>query len=219
MVLSLLSIRVSRPIRLFAPGAGCGQTHGYEPSTPCLRRRDGRGDLVSPPGPPGSVDAFLADHRQQLFPPERADPRGPARGRPHPDDQADPLVQRGAGRVHHPRLPDRRPGRHGQVPGGLHRADHQPGPGPALCATAGAARRGGAAPPPRLGARSRCIRTRTSCAPPVAARPRAASRKAIGAGGRWWNARWPGRSRAGTVTKLGATAFSRMPQRNSSSLK
>jgi hypothetical protein len=37
----------------------------------------------------------------------RGDPRGAAGCRPHPDDQADPTVQRGAGRVHHPRLPDR----------------------------------------------------------------------------------------------------------------
>ena len=213
------SIRVSRPIRLFAPGAGCGQTAGMSPAHHASDDELDAATWCRHLVPQGSVDAFLADHRQQLFPPERADPRGPARGRPHPDDQADPLVQRGAGRVHHPRLPDRRPGRHGQVPGGLHRADHQPGPGPALCATASAARCASGAPPPRLAARSRCIRTRTSCAPPVAARPRAASRKAIGAGGRWWNARWPGRSRAGTVTKLGATAFSRMPQRNSSSLK
>ncbi len=64
--------------------------------------------------------------------------------------------------------------------------------GPASRATASAARCASGAPPPRLAARSRCIRTRTSCAPPVAARPRAASRKAIGAGGRWWSARWPG---------------------------
>jgi hypothetical protein len=33
---------------------------------------------------------------------------------------------------------------------------------------------------------------RTSCAPPAAARPPAASSRATGAGGRWWNARWPG---------------------------
>ena len=34
--------------------------------------------------------------------------------------------------------------------------------------------------------------TRTSYAPPAAARPPAASSRATGAGGRWWNARWPG---------------------------
>jgi hypothetical protein len=46
-----------------------------------------------------------------------------------PDDQADPTPQRGAGRVHHPRLPHRPPGRHPQGPGRRHGADHQLGPG------------------------------------------------------------------------------------------
>src|SRR5438094_1049452 len=39
------------PIRWFALGARSGQTAGHEPGTPCLRRRDGRGDLVPSPGP------------------------------------------------------------------------------------------------------------------------------------------------------------------------
>jgi Transposase DDE domain len=38
----------------------------------------------------------------------------------------------------------------------------------------------------------RLPRTRTSCAPPAAGRPPAAFSTATGAGGRWWNARWPG---------------------------
>ena len=100
----------------------------------------------------------------------RGDPRGAARRRPHPDDQADPAPERGAGRVHHPRLPHRPPGRHGQLPGG-----RQPrrSPAPARSASpvgAGAARCAGAAPPPRVAAPSTCIPTRTSCAPPAAAR-------------------------------------------------
>jgi len=68
-------------------------------------------------------------------------------------------------------------------------------PAPAKSAspvTARAARCVGAAPPPRVAAPSICTPTRTSYAPPAAARPPAASRKATGAGGRWWNARWPG---------------------------
>jgi hypothetical protein len=44
---------------------------------------------------------------------------------PPPDDQADPAAERGAGRVRHSRLSHRHPGRHGQVPGGPGRADHQ----------------------------------------------------------------------------------------------
>jgi Transposase domain (DUF772) len=63
---------------------------------------------------------------------------------------------------------------------------------PALRATAGDARCVSPAPPPGVDARSWSTPTRTSCVPPAAARPRAASSKATGAGGRWWNARWPG---------------------------
>jgi hypothetical protein len=59
----------------------------------------------------------------------RGDPCGPAGCRPHPDDQAHPAPQRGAGWVHHPRLSPRHPGRQPQVPGGPGRADHQLGPG------------------------------------------------------------------------------------------
>ena len=40
-----------------------------------------------------------------------------------------PLSERGAGRVHPPRLPHRPPGRHGPLPGGRHRADQQLGAG------------------------------------------------------------------------------------------
>jgi Transposase DDE domain len=59
----------------------------------------------------------------------RSDPRGAARCRPYPDDQAAAACQRGAGRVHHPRLPHRPPGWHPQVPGGPHHADYQLGSG------------------------------------------------------------------------------------------
>ena len=64
--------------------------------------------------------------------------------------------------------------------------------GPASPAPAPPARCAGDAPPPRRAARSTSTPTRTSCALPAAARPPAASSKAIGAGGRWWNAHWPG---------------------------
>jgi hypothetical protein len=52
-------------------------------------------------------------------------PRGPAGCRPPPDDQAAAACQRGAGRVHHPRLPHRPVSRHPQVPGRPGRADQQ----------------------------------------------------------------------------------------------
>jgi IS5 family transposase len=51
---------------------------------------------------------------------------------------------------------------------------------------------GSAARPPPAGAPSTSIPTKTSCAPRAAGRPPAASSKATGAGGRWWNARSPG---------------------------
>jgi Transposase DDE domain len=57
----------------------------------------------------------------------RGDPCGPAGCRPHPDDQAHPAPQRGAGWVHHPRLSPRHPGRQPQVPGGPGRADTSSG--------------------------------------------------------------------------------------------
>ena len=62
------------------------------------------------------------------------------------------------------------PGRHGQVPGGPRRADHQLGPGqlrpslPALPAAPALHHRQAVAAP------SACTRTRTSCAPPAAGR-------------------------------------------------
>jgi hypothetical protein len=50
-------------------------------------------------------------------------PARPFGCRPHPDDQAHPAPECGAGRVHDPRLPDRPAGWYGQVPGGPGRAD------------------------------------------------------------------------------------------------
>jgi IS5 family transposase len=49
--------------------------------------------------------------------------------RPPPDDQAAAASQHGAGRVHHPRLPDRPAGWHGQVPCRPCRVNHQLGSG------------------------------------------------------------------------------------------
>ena len=79
------------------------------------------------------------------------DPRGAARRRPHPDDQADPTPERGAGRVHHPRLPHRhaRPAWL-RCPAG-HGADHQLRPGQLRASVPAAARCAGAAPPPSGG--------------------------------------------------------------------
>ena len=96
----------------------------------------------------------------------RGDPRGAARCRAHPDDQADPAPERGAGRVH------------------IHdfRIDHQAGTsdarwapprrsparvGSASPAGARVARCAGAAPPPRVAAPSTCTpRGRATRRPP-----------------------------------------------------
>jgi Transposase domain (DUF772)/Transposase DDE domain len=82
--------------------------------------------------------------------------------------------------------------------------------GSASRASVAPARCGDAAPPPRVAARSTCTRMRTSCAPPAAARPHGASSTAIGAGGRWWNARWLGWSpmAAGGCPTAASTATS-----------
>ena len=73
-----------------------------------------------------------------------------------------PAPGRGAGRVHHPRLPHRPPGWHGPLPGGRHRADQQLRPGAASPITARLACCAGAAPPPSVAARSTCTPTRTT---------------------------------------------------------
>jgi hypothetical protein len=61
--------------------------------------------------------------------PTRHDGQPVTPSRSLPDDQADAAPQRGAGRVHHPRLRHRHPGRHGEVPSGHDGADHQLRPG------------------------------------------------------------------------------------------
>jgi hypothetical protein len=93
----------------------------------------------------------------------RGDPCGPAGCRPHPDDQAHPAPQRGAGWVHHPRLSPRHPGRQPQVPGGPGRADTSSGRA-SFARWCRAARCAGAAPPPRVAAAFISTGTRTSCA-------------------------------------------------------
>jgi hypothetical protein len=78
---------------------------------------------------------------------------------------------------------------------GARRASRRRSParaGSASRASVGPARYVGAAPPQGRAASFTCTRTRTSCAPPAAARPPGASSTATGAGGRWWNARSPG---------------------------
>jgi hypothetical protein len=94
----------------------------------------------------------------------RGDPRGASCCRPPPDDQADPAPECGAGRVHPPRLPDRPAGRHGQVPGGPGRTDHQLRSGqlhpplPGVPATPSLHHRQGWPHPPPASARGRAAR-------------------------------------------------------------
>ena len=65
----MLSILMSGSIRLFAPGAGCGQTAGMSPARHASDDEMDAATWCRHLVPDGSVYAFLADHRQQLFPP------------------------------------------------------------------------------------------------------------------------------------------------------
>ena len=70
MVLPLRSIWLVGSIRWFAPGAESGQTAGL--MSPPRHASDDEMDAASwcrHLVPDGSVYAFLADHRQELFPP------------------------------------------------------------------------------------------------------------------------------------------------------
>jgi Transposase domain (DUF772) len=84
VVLSLRSIRLAGSIRWFAPGAESGQTAGL--MSPPRHASDAQMDAASwcrHLVPDGSVYAFLADHRHQLFPPELfADVVRPGGGHP-----------------------------------------------------------------------------------------------------------------------------------------
>jgi hypothetical protein len=71
VVLSLLSIWLAGSVRWFALGAGSGQTAGL--MSPAGHASDAEMDAATwcrHLVPDGSVYAFLADHRQVLFPPE-----------------------------------------------------------------------------------------------------------------------------------------------------